>query len=172
MATLAFFIAVPILLLMALLFLLSKQSRKESSHGLTINDFLPVHHFQFDEADCRLAEYEDMLRTIQSARCGFALKYLAELRADFERVVYLLNRAAKFVPEITLAGESQRLWTCVKFRVEYRIIQLQIRLGVVPAGHLKALTARVGFLAHSADEFLNEIAREHGLRVLQSDLNS
>jgi hypothetical protein len=154
-----------------LLILLSKNSRKGSHHTLTINDFLPVHHHQFEEVDRRLAEYEEMLRRIQSERRDVALRYLAQLRADFERVAQLLNRAAKFLPEITLDGESERFWVSAKFRVEYRLVQLQIRLGVVPAGHLRALTAKVRFLAHSADQCLNEIAREHGLPVLESDLN-
>jgi hypothetical protein len=171
MANLVFFIAVPILLLLALLVLVSKNPRKGSRHTLTINDFLPVHDHQFEQVDRRLAEYEEMLRKIQSERREFALKYLAELRADFEHVAELLSRAAKFLPEITLGAESERFWVGIRFRLEYRLVQLQIRLGVVPVGHLKALTAKVRFLARSADQFLNEIAREHGLRILESDLN-
>jgi len=171
MASLTFFIAVPILLLLVLLVLDSKNSRKGSSHTLAINDFLPVHHQQFEEVDRRLAEYEEMLRKIQAERREFALKYLTELRTDFVHVAELLNRAAKFLPEITLEGESERFWVGVKFRVEYRLVQLQIWFGVVPAGRLRALTAKVRFLARSADQFLNEIAREHGLRILESDLN-
>jgi hypothetical protein len=171
MASLIFFISVPALLIAALVALLWRNSRKRPPHTLTINDFLPIHHHQFEEVDRRLAEYEELLRKIQSERREFALKYLAELRADFEKVTELLNRAAKFLPEITLSGERERFWVGVKFRAEYRLVQLQIWFGLVPAEHLKALTAKVRLLAHSADGFLNEIAREHGLPVLESDLN-
>lgn len=171
MASLIFFLSLPALLIAVLVAMLWRSSRKKPSETLTISDFLPVRHFQFEEVDRRLAEYEEMLRKIQTERCEFALKYLAELRADFEKVTELLNRAAKFLPEITLSGEADRFWVAFKFRVEYRLVHLQIRFGLVPAGHLKALTAKVRLLAHSADRFLNEIAREHGLPVLESDLN-
>lgn len=171
MTSLIFFLLLPVLLIAALVALLWKSSRKKPPQTLSINDFLPVHHHQFEEVDRRLTEYEEMLRKIQTERREFALKYLAQLRADFEKVTELLNRAAKFLPEITLSGEADRFWVAVKFRVEYRFVQLQILFGLVPADRLKALTAKVRVLAHAADRFLNEIAREHGLPVLESDLN-
>jgi len=136
-----------------------------------MNDFLPIHHHHFEEVDRRLAEYEETLRKVESDRRDVALKYLAHLRTDFENVARLLKLAAKFVPEITLRGEIERFWVCFRFRIEYRLVQLQVRLGVIPTVRLKVLTARVRLLAGSADQFLNDIARQHGLRVLQSDLN-
>lgn len=166
-----FFISVSVFLLLALLILLFKSSSRKSLHALTINDFLPVHHQGFEEVDRRLSEYEERLKTIRSERRVVALNYLRELRTDFERLVQLLNCAAKFLPEITLGGESERFWAAVNFRIEYRIAALQILLGAVPAARLRGLTSRVRFLAHLADQFLNEIAREHGLPVLQADLN-
>jgi len=172
MASLVFFISAAVLLLMALVLLLWKNSRKRTPHPLTINDLLAAHQRQFEEAGRRLAEYEEMLRRIESERREFALNYLVELRTDFEHITDLLNRAAKFLPEISLGHELERFWVAVKFRAEYRFARLQIRLGLSPMGHLKALTAKVKLLADSADQFLEEIAREHGLGVLQSNRNS
>ena len=97
--------------------------------------------------------------------------YLAELRGDFERVEQLLNHAAKFLPEITVRGESERFWVGVKFRVQYRLVELQVRFGIVPARRLKTLTTEVRFLARSADVFLKEIAQKQSLGALESDLN-
>jgi hypothetical protein len=132
---------------------------------------LAVHHHHFEEVNHRLAEYEETSRKVESDRRDFALKYLAQLRTDFEHLALLLNLAAKFVPDITLRGEIERFWVRVRFRLEYRLARLQIRFGVIPTVRLKALTARVRLLARSADQFLNDIAREHGLHVLKSDLN-
>ena len=172
MASLIFFVSVTVVLLVCLVLLIWKNSAKKPSQTLTISDLLSVHHHQFEKADHRLAEYEELLRRVQSERRELALKYLAELRVDFENVTRLLNRAAKFLPEISLNAECERLWVSLKFRAEYRLVRFQIRLGLPPTDHLRALTAKVKLLADSADQFLGEIAREHGLRVLQSDRNT
>jgi len=171
LASLFFFGGVAVLLLTALLVLASKNSRKTSADMKSINDFFPVHHHHFEEVNDRLTEYEETLRKVQADRRDFTLKYLAYLRADFEQVAQLLNLAAKFVPEITLRGEIERFWMLTRFRLEYRLAQLQVRFGVTPTIRLKFLTERVRLLARSADRFLSDIAREHGLHVLKSDLN-
>lgn len=171
MGSLIFGAVLSALLLLGLLILALKLSHKRSRPAIRIDDLLPVHCHHFEEVDRRLAEYEEVLKGIQFERREFALVYLAELRGDFERVEELLDHAAKFLPEITVRGESERLWVGVKFRVQYRLVALQVRCGIVPARHIKALTAKVRFLARSADLFLNAIARKHGLGVLESDLN-
>lgn len=171
MASLLFFVALALLLLVALVVILRKDSRPKPPHTLTIKDFLPVHHHHFGEVDRRLSEYEEMFSRIQSERRELALAYLTELRKDFVQVTYLLNRAAKFLPEPTLAGETSRLRVAVWFQAQYHFARLQIRFGIVPTGRLTALTTKVTFLARVAGQFLNVISREHGLPVLESDLN-
>jgi hypothetical protein len=171
MSSLIFFAVLSGLLLMGMVILVLKLSRRESRLTIRIDDLLPVHYRHFEEVDRRLAEYEDVLRGIQLERREFTLVYLAELRGDFERVEHLLNYAAKFLPEITVRGESARFWVGVKFRVQYRLVKLQVRFGIVPALRLKALTANVRFLARSADIFLKEIAQKQSLGALESDLN-
>ena len=158
-------------LLLGLLILVLKLSRRESRLAVRIDDLLPVHYRNFEEVDRRLAEYEEVLRGIQFEQREFALVYLAELRGDFERVEQLLNHAAKFLPEITVRGESERFWVGVKFRAQYRLVELQVRFGIVPARRLKTLTSEVRFLARSADLFLKEIAQKQSLGALESDLN-
>jgi len=154
-----------------MLVLVSKNSTKTSAPTKSINDFLPVHYQHFVEVDRRLAEYEETLKKVESDRRDFALKYLTYLRTDFEHISRLLNLAAKFVPEITLRGEMERFWIRLKFRLQFRLVQLQVRFGMIPAVRLKGLTASVRLLARSTDQFLNDIAREHGLHILKSDLN-
>ncbi len=171
MASLLIFVPITLLLLVGLAALLWRDSRPKPTHTLKINDFLPVHHQHFEDVDRRLSEYEEMLSRIQSERRELAFEYLAELRADFEQVTYLLNRAAKFLPELTLTGESSRVRVAIWFLVQYHLARLQIRLGIIPTGRLATLTTKVRFLARVADQFLNVIAQEHGLPILESDLN-
>jgi hypothetical protein len=156
------FLVPPIILLLVVFLVVTlwKESRAKPPHPLKAQDLLPVHHRHFEEVGRRLAEYEEMLRRIQSERRELALAYLTELRADFEQVTYLLNRAAKFLPEITLAGESNRLAVALKFKAQCHLARLQIRFGIIPTGRLTALTTKVRFLARLADQFLNAIAQE------------
>jgi hypothetical protein len=174
MAEVVFYTFISLLLLLIFLgFFFQSSSPKPQHHQpLTIEHFLPVHHREFEELKHRLAEYDAMLQRIQAGRRDAALAYLGALRNDFMRVQELLNRAAKFLPEVTLEEESERIWVGLKFRFQYRLARLQILLGSVPAVRLKALTSNVCLMANWADKALNEIARQHGLRVLESDLNT
>ena len=174
MAELVFYALIFVLLVVASMWALfpRSQSRQGASQQPKIDDFLPIHHRGFEDVDRRLSEYDALLRRIQSERREVVLQYLESLRNDFLRVDQLLNRAAKFLPELTLDGESERFWIGVKFRFQYRLARLQMALGLVPISRLRALTQKVRILATWADKALAEIAYEHGLRVLQADLNS
>ena len=170
MASLLFFSAVAVLLSVVFLIILRTNSRPRRNHTSTINGLLPVRHQHFEEVERRLVEYENTLERANSERRKLALAYLDELQDDFEEVTFLLNRAAKFLPELTVSGESRRAALALRFRTECAIARLQIRSGVIPAMRLSALTDKVRSLARIADEFLSVIAQERGLPVLESDL--
>jgi hypothetical protein len=167
------YLVLVVLLLLLFVFLLFRnsdsQNRKEPL--VRINDFLPTHYFEFEQVERRLAGLEEALQRIQSERRAVALGYLDALREEFIRVQRLLNHAAKFLPELTIAGEVERLWLGIRFRVEYRLTRLWIQLGFAPAAQLQGLTRHVRRFAEWTDQALAAIAREHGLSVLQSDLN-
>ena len=151
---------------------LHDSSRKPPQNArLAINDFLPIHHREYEEVERRLTEYEAILEKIRLERHEVALRYLHALRDDFVRVERLLNHAAKFLPDIKLADECERFLRGLKFRVEYRIVRACIRVGFVPAVRLGDLTRQVRIFADWADRALAEVAREYGLPVLDSDLN-
>ena len=173
MGELALYVLVGVLLLLAFLRLALRESNAGPRHDppLNIRDFRPIHHHEFEEVEHRLAEYDAMLQRIHCERREVALSYLNALRDDFVRVQQLLTHAAKFLPEVTLEGEGERLWVGLRFRFECGLARLWIKAGIVPAGQLRLLTRQVRMLALCADQALAEIAREHGLRVLQADLN-
>jgi len=161
-----------VLLLLSLkLFFQKSKPWPEDNRVLTIAELLPVHHREFEEVEQRLSEYDVLLRRIHSERREVARGYLDALRDDFLRVEQLLNHAAKFLPDLTLQGEGERLWVGIRFRLEYRVAFLRTRLGFVPAVQMEVLTRQVRRLAQRADEALELVARECGLPVLQSDLN-
>lgn len=174
MAGLVFYISLPILLLLitlASLFRDHKPTRRDNQ-ALTVDDFLPIHYRKFEEVERSLSQCDAMLQQIRTHRRVTALTYLRALRTDFTHVEALLNHCTKLLPELTVREEWERLRVRLKFRLEYRIVQLEIFVGVIPAVRLQHMTRKVRILADRADQALNTIAREHGIRVLQSNLNT
>jgi hypothetical protein len=170
---LVFYIFVPaLLLLLAGKLLWPKPERNTGSAAPSnISEFLPVHHREFPDVERQLSEYREISLKARKERRAASLTYLESLRADFLRVERLLNRAAKFLPEVTLQGESRRLWVGLRFRYGYWIARQQIIFGLDVATRLKDLAQKLQTLSDWADAALNQVAREYGLPVLQSDLN-
>jgi hypothetical protein len=169
----AFYVLVPLLLLVLagkLLWPRSERKRAAASPS-NISEFLPVHHREFPDVERRLAEYGEIGRKVRAERRAAALAYLDSLYQDFLRVERLLNRAAKFLPEVTMKGESERVRIGLNFRIGYWIARQQIIFGLDVGSRLKDLTQKIQTLSDWADTALDQVAREHGLPVLQSDLN-
>ena len=174
MAEILAYILAPVLLLAITLWLAfgSFGPTRHDNRPRTIEDCLVIDQQFLDDTEHRLAEYDTMLQRIRAERRDAATSYLQAVRDDYLRVEHLLNRAARFLPELTVKGESARLVLGIRFRFEYRLACLQVRLGFLPAAGLKALAAKLRLAAAWADEVLNEISREHGVPVLESDLKS
>jgi hypothetical protein len=136
-----------------------------------IKDFYPIHHREFEDVEERLAEYEDVLRRVGAEHRIASLSYLDAIRDDFLRVEKLLNHGAKFMPELTFEGELRRALLSIQYRLEFKFARLKVRSGINATGQLRSLTKKVRLMARMADELLNQIAREQGLPVLESDLN-
>jgi hypothetical protein len=170
---LLFYIVVPAILLVLAGKLLWPKSETKAApeHPANISEFLPIHHREFPDVERRLSEYGEISRKAHSERRAASLAYLESLRADFLRVEQLLNRAAKFLPEVTVQGESRRVWVGLNFRFGYWMARQQIVLGLDVATRLKNLAQKLQTLSDCADAALSQVAREYGLPVLQSDLN-
>jgi hypothetical protein len=138
----------------------------------TIEDCLISDQQVLYQAEHRIAEYGTMLQRIRAERRDAATSYLEAVRDDYLRVEHLLTRAASYLPELTVKGEAARLALGIRFRFGYRLARLQVRLGFLPAAGLKSLAAKLRLAAAWADDVLNEISRERGLPVLESDLKS
>jgi hypothetical protein len=160
------------LLMLSCLGLCRRHSKSPTrSRELKINDLLPIHYREFEAVEQRLLEYEALLQRIHSEHREAALTYMEGLKDDFARVERLINHAMKFLPEISVAEEAVRFLVGVKFRFGYQLARLEVELGISPARQLKALTRKVRMLVDLADRVLAQTAREHGLPVLESDLN-
>lgn len=174
MAEILAYIFAPVLLLAITLWLTLGNFGPTRKDNLprTIEDCLVSDQQLLDDTEHRIAEYDTMLQQIQAERRDAAISYLEAVRNDYLRVEHLLTRAARFLPELTVKGETARLVLGIRFRFEYRLARLQVRLGFLPADGLKALAAQLRLTAAWADVVLNEISRERGLPVLEADLKS
>lgn len=175
MAEIVAYISAPLLLLVVTLWLCLGRTAgadQNAKNPLTIQDCLRIDEDFLDEAESRLTEYDAMLHRIKAERRHTAIAYLEAVRDDYLRVEHLLTRSAKFLPELTVAGETARFFLGIKFRLGCRLVRLEIRFGFLPAAGLKALTAKLRLATVWAGHALNEVSREHGLPVLESDLKS
>lgn len=172
MAEIVAYICAPLLLLAITVWLYSGGRSSDARNPLTIQECLNIDEDYLNKTGYRLAEHDAMLQQIKAERRDTAIAYLDAVRDDYLRVEHLLNRAAKFLPELTLAGETVRVFVGIKFRLGYRLARLEIRCGFLPAKRLKTLTAQFRLASVWAGKALNEVSREHGLAVLESDLRS
>lgn len=175
MAEIVAYIITPPLLLIAVFCLCFPNAIRKArtpKNPLTVQDCLNIDEALLDRAECRLAEYDSMLQRIKAEQQDTVIAYLDAVRDDYLRVEHLLNRSARFVPELTISEEAARFFLGIKFRLGYRLARLEIRFGFLPAAGLKALTAKLQLAAGWAGQALNEVSREHGLPVLESDLKS
>jgi hypothetical protein len=168
------YILVPVLLLALTLWLTLGNFglTQRENYPRTIEDCLVSDQQLLDDTEQRIAEYDAMLQRIRGERHDAAMSYLEAVRGDYLRVEHLLTHAAKFLPELTLKGETARLALGIRFRIRYRLARLQVRLGFLPSAGLKSLAAKLRLAAAWADDVLDEISRERGLPVLESDLKS
>src|ERR1700677_3132395 len=153
---LIFYIVVPVILLVLAVKLLwpKADAKPTPQHLSSISEFLPIHHREFPDVARRLSEYGEISRKAHTERRAASLAYLESLRTDFLRVEQLLNRAAKFLPEVTVQGESQRVWVGLKFRFGYWIARQQIIFGLDVAARLKHLAQSLQTLSDWADATL------------------
>lgn len=173
MGELVFAIVVGVLLLswslVALYRVWRPKPQRKQAYG--IQDFYPVHHREYEAVERRLAEYAAILQQVGAQHRSTALRYLDAIRDDFERVERLLNYGTKFLPDISLEEELRRAWLSIQYRLEFKLARLKVRWGINATVQMKSLTQKVRLMARMADHLLNEVAHEHGLRVLEDDLN-
>jgi hypothetical protein len=164
------YICSPALLLLLTLWLLLGRRHSGRNRPQSISACLAIDERLLSETESRLVEYDAMLKRIQAEQREAALSYLREVHDSFLRVETLLNQAAKFLPELTLKGETERILLGIRFRFTYHVARQEVRLGLVPAAGLKALVAKLRLASAWARGALEEVSRVHGLPVLESDL--
>src|ERR1041384_443666 len=98
-----------------------------------------------------------LIRRAQKERQRIAILYLADLRADFQRLLRLARIIAVLSPEVTASHEFERLRLSVIFTFRYGVILAALYAGWLLMPQLSGLSEMVSELAYRMETSMNEL---------------
>ena len=113
-----------------------------------------------------------LVRRAHKERQRIALLYLADLRADFQRLLRLARVIAVLSPEIAVSHEFERLRLTIRFSCRYQLVLLGLYSGLLLLPQLSGLSQMVGELAFRMESAMNELGERAAVAAeLASSLN-
>ncbi len=98
-----------------------------------------------------------LVRRAHKERQRIAMLYLANLRADFERLLRLARVIAVLSPEIAVSHEFERLRLTVRFFCRYQMVVLGLYAGLLLLPQLGGLSQMVNELAFRMEKAMREL---------------
>jgi hypothetical protein len=113
-----------------------------------------------------------LLRRAHKERQRIAMLYLANLRADFQRLLHLAGVIAVLSPEIAASHEFERLRLTIRFFWRYQTVLLGLYAGLLLLPQLGGLSQMVGELAFRMESAMKELGERAAVASeLASTLN-
>ena len=113
-----------------------------------------------------------MVRRAYKERRRIAILYLADLRADFQRLMHMARVITVLSPEIATSYEMERLRLSMRFYWQYWLVLMGLYSGLLLVPQLSALSQIVGDLAFRLEAAMNELGeRAAAAAELASTLN-
>jgi hypothetical protein len=113
-----------------------------------------------------------LVRRAHKERQRIALLYLADLRADFERLLRLARVIAVLSPEIPASHEFERLRLTVRFSWRYQLVRLGLYAGLLLLPQLSGLSQLVSELAFRMESAMKDLGERAAVAAeLASTLN-
>ncbi|HEY4818557.1 MAG TPA: hypothetical protein VIH67_14090 [Candidatus Acidoferrum sp.] len=113
-----------------------------------------------------------LVRRAHKERQRIALLYLADLRADFERLLRLARVIAALSPEIAASHEFERLRLSIRFSWRYQMVLLGLYAGLLLLPQLSGLSQIVSELAFRMESAMKELGERAAVAAeLASTLN-
>ena len=172
------------LLLTLLAYALRRPARKEQLAGDIegIGDparphatYLPVIRQAMSAQDFAFLESRaqgSAVRRAHRERQRIAILYLADLRADFQRLLRLARVIAVMSPEVAASHEFERLRLSVQFSLLYGIVLAALHSGWLLMPQLSGLSAMVSDLAYRMEASMKELGERAAIAIeLTSTLN-
>jgi hypothetical protein len=128
------------------------------------------------EQDLKLLAMRGPVRLVRRAhkeRQRIALLYLADLRADFERLLRLSRVIAVLSPEVAASHEFERLRLTIRFSWRYQMVLLGLYAGLLLLPQLSGLSQIVSELAFRIESAMKDLGERAAIAAeLASTLNS
>ena len=113
-----------------------------------------------------------LVRRAHRERQRIALLYLADLRADFQRLLRVASVITVLSPEVAAAHEFERLRLSIRFAWRYRMVLLELYAGLLPVPQLSGLSQMVSVLAFRMESAVKELGERAAVAAeLASTLN-
>lgn len=113
-----------------------------------------------------------LVRRAHRERQRIAMLYLADLRADFQRLLRLARVIAVLSPEVAASHEFQRLRLILRFSWRYRMVRFGLYAGLLLLPQLSGLSAMVSDLAFRMEAAMQELGDRAAVAAeLASTLN-
>jgi len=94
-----------------------------------------------------------------------ALKYLTQLRDDFQRLLRLARAVAALSPAVGSRQELQQLWLSLVFTWRYQVIRVGFYYGLLPIPQLNSLSHMVSQLAVQMETSMKELGERAAMAV-------
>jgi len=113
-----------------------------------------------------------LVRRAHKERQRIAMLYLADLRADFQRLLRLARVIAVLSPEVAASHECERLRLSMRFFWRYRMVVLGLKAGLLLFPQLRGLSQMVSELAVRMELAMKELGQRATVAAeLASTLN-
>jgi hypothetical protein len=104
-----------------------------------------------------------LVRRVRRERRRVALAFLSAVREDFDRLLRTATVISVLSPEVAAMQEFERLRLILKFYLRYRIIRLQLHLGLAPIPRLSRLSDLVSGLSVRMETAMKELGERAAL---------
>jgi hypothetical protein len=98
-----------------------------------------------------------LVRRRHKERARIAMLYLAELRADFDRLLRLARVIAVLSPQVAASHEFERLRLTLRFSWRYQMVRTGLYVGLLFLPQLSGLSAMVSELAFRMEVAMKEL---------------
>jgi hypothetical protein len=172
--------------LLALLFWALRRPRQENDAGAPVLESIeePVRQHATYFGVIRQAMSEEdfeflaargpvrLVRRAHKERQRIASLYLADLRADFQRLLRLAKVIAVLSPEVAASHEFERLRLSIRFSWRYHMVLLGLHSGLLLLPQLNGLSQIVSELAFRMESAMKELGERAAVAAeLASTLN-
>lgn len=170
----AVFVGIGLLLLLAIAWLAFSETRRKTKvvrnghggrEGLHISHLPQIKQALANSDLMYLKEqgHPGLAKRIRTERRRIALRYLACLRVEFERLLHLARMVAVMSPHVPVAQEIQGLRLNLEFSYRYYLIFFRLVSGIAPLEGIGNLSDMVSALTVRMETAMSELGEQAAL---------